>query len=110
MFVISRRLEVWQSKNQEQRMSEKGLSEKMVQHDANSGAESAVSAPTLDPRDPDYGREGIFVYHNCWKCSDGAKPCVRGRPSNCEYPHARNGWTASRNAPADARSPNEAAG
>lgn len=45
---------------------------------------------TIDPRDPDHTREGIFVYHNCWKCDSGAKPCVRGRPSNCEYPHARN--------------------
>lgn len=43
-----------------------------------------------DPRDPDYSREGIFQYHNCWKCSDGRKPCIKGQPRNCEHPHARN--------------------
>lgn len=43
-----------------------------------------------DPRDPDYSRPGIFATHNCWKCSDGAKPCVQGGPHRCEYPHARN--------------------
>lgn len=44
----------------------------------------------IDPRDPDHTREGIFVYHNCWKCDDGKKPCVKGNPRRCEYPHARN--------------------
>lgn len=43
-----------------------------------------------DPRDPDHSRSGIFVYHNCWKCQDGKKPCANGNPSRCEYPHARN--------------------
>ena len=43
-----------------------------------------------DPRDPDYSRDGIFVYHNCWKCKSGEKPCVVGNPRQCEYPHARN--------------------
>ncbi len=43
-----------------------------------------------DPRDPDYSREGMFQTHNCWKCNDGAKPCVAGSPLQCEYPHARN--------------------
>lgn len=47
------------------------------------------SKPTLDPRDPDHSREGIFVYHNCWKCDSGKKPCPYG-VHNCEYPHARN--------------------
>ncbi len=38
------------------------------------------SKPPLDPRDPDYSREGrqgrgsFFCYHNCWKCKDGALP------------------------------------
>jgi hypothetical protein len=45
---------------------------------------------SLDPRDPDYSREGIFVYHNCYRCDSGAKPCVRGNTNQCEYPHARN--------------------
>lgn len=45
----------------------------------------------LDPRDPDYSREGIFVHHNCSRCQHGAKPCVQGNPSRCDNPHARNG-------------------
>lgn len=43
-----------------------------------------------DPRDPDYSRSGIFQTHNCWKCANGAKPCVSGSSRQCEYPHARN--------------------
>ena len=43
-----------------------------------------------DSRDPDYSRTGIFVHHNCWRCKDGAQPCVQGSPNRCEYPHARN--------------------
>ena len=46
--------------------------------------------PPVDPRDPDNSRSGVFVYHNCWKCQDGAKPCVVGNPRNCENLHARN--------------------
>lgn len=46
--------------------------------------------PPLDSREPDYLRAGIFVYHDCWKCNDGERPCVRGATSRCEYPHARN--------------------
>ena len=44
----------------------------------------------IDPRDPDPTREGIFRYHNCYKCQSGKKPCVNGNPSRCDYPHARN--------------------
>jgi hypothetical protein len=33
---------------------------------------------------------GIFHLHRCWKCQDGAKPCVNGSPNRCEYPHAIN--------------------
>lgn len=47
-------------------------------------------AASVDPRDPDYSRPGIFATHNCWKCKDGQKPCVTGNPRGCEYPHARN--------------------
>ena len=43
-----------------------------------------------DPRDPDYTREGIFIYHNCYRCSSGARPCVNGHPSRCDIPRARN--------------------
>jgi hypothetical protein len=32
----------------------------------------------------------IFRDHSCWRCKDGAEPCVRGGPHLCEYPHARN--------------------
>ncbi len=55
--------------------------------DALAGASKPV---TPDPRDPDYSRPGIFAYHNCWRCKDGAKPCVQGHPHQCEYPHARD--------------------
>jgi hypothetical protein len=55
---------------------------------ASEGALFKESAP--DPRDPGPSREGIFRDHNCWKCSDGAKPCAKGHTLNCEYPHARN--------------------
>lgn len=44
----------------------------------------------VDPRDPDPSREGIFKYHNCWRCKDGQEPCVQGHPYRCEYPRARN--------------------
>ena len=33
---------------------------------------------------------GMFLDHSCWKCQDGKKSCVRGTPTQCEYPHARN--------------------
>lgn len=46
----------------------------------------------IDPRDPDHTKEGMFVLHNCWKCQNGKKPCVEGRPTQCSYPHARNDW------------------
>jgi hypothetical protein len=53
-----------------------------------------MTSPThtkpVDPREDDPTREGIFRSHNCWKCQDGAKPCVRGATNRCEYPHARN--------------------
>jgi hypothetical protein len=39
---------------------------------------------------PRHDRAGMFVYHDCWKCRDGSKPCVSGDPGNCEYPHARD--------------------
>lgn len=45
---------------------------------------------SIDLRDPDYSRKGIFQTHNCWKCDSGKKPCAHGNPHNCEYPHARN--------------------
>lgn len=46
----------------------------------------------LDPRDPrpDPVNHPMFRGHNCWKCREGARPCVVGNPSQCEYPYARN--------------------
>lgn len=49
-----------------------------------------IEKPAIDPRDPDHSREGMFVLHNCWRCQNGAKPCVKSDPRQCEYPHARN--------------------
>lgn len=49
-----------------------------------------AAAPAVDPREDGPSRESIFRSHNCWKCGDGAKPCVRGAPNRCEFPHARN--------------------
>jgi hypothetical protein len=51
---------------------------------------SAEDEPQRDPRDPDPSRAGIFRDHNCWKCRNGAHPCVAGNPLRCEYPRARN--------------------
>ncbi len=42
----------------------------------------------VDSRDPT--RTGMFILHNCWKCSDGKRACVVGNPRQCEYPHARD--------------------
>lgn len=53
-------------------------------------AADAAMRASLDPRDPDPSRPGIFRDHNCWKCQSGAKPCVNGKPHGCEYLHARN--------------------
>jgi len=44
----------------------------------------------LAPRDPDQSRQPPFVYHNCWRCDNGAKPCVDQNPGSCQYLHARN--------------------
>jgi hypothetical protein len=49
--------------------------------------------PTIDPRDPDYSRPGIFADHNCWKCKDGrdlSRCPTPDHPGNCGFPHARN--------------------
>jgi hypothetical protein len=45
----------------------------------------------IDPRDPDYSRQGVFQTHNCYRCKDGERACVRGgNPRQCEFLHARN--------------------
>lgn len=61
----------------------------------NAGAGHAPGSATsdgsgTDGREPDYSRSGIFRDHNCYRCQDGRKPCVNGKPNLCEYPHARN--------------------
>jgi hypothetical protein len=43
-----------------------------------------------DPRDPDYTKDGIFRFHNCWRCRDGKLKCAQGNPRQCSMPHARN--------------------
>ena len=48
---------------------------------------------TVDPREPRMlvpGMNPIFVGHNCWRCRNGERPCYRGKPQWCEWPHARN--------------------
>ena len=48
---------------------------------------------TVDPRDPRRLLPGMhpkFEYHNCARCRDGERACVRGNPTTCEWPHARN--------------------
>ncbi len=45
---------------------------------------------TVDPREPDPSRFGLFILHNCQRCLNGRRLCVRGNPTNCEYLHARN--------------------
>lgn len=49
-----------------------------------------TTEPATDPRDPDYTREGLFQYHNCYRCEHGKKPCVQGSPRQCDNLHARN--------------------
>jgi hypothetical protein len=55
-----------------------------------------VSVSTLtDPRDPRpdnemIGRDPIFRAHNCARCDSGRRPCIKGDPSQCDLPHARN--------------------
>jgi hypothetical protein len=51
---------------------------------------AAAQTPPLDPREADYTREGIFIYHNCAQCGSGQRPCKRGNASQCEYPRARD--------------------
>jgi hypothetical protein len=48
---------------------------------------------TVDPREPRRLLPGMhpkFEYHNCARCRDGERACVRGNPATCTWPHARN--------------------
>lgn len=51
---------------------------------------SEVEASMEKAMSDDPTKTGIFRDHNCGYCEDGAKPCVKGDPYKCEYPHARN--------------------
>jgi hypothetical protein len=54
---------------------------------------SLLPIARLDPRDPrpnDACRHPIFRYHNCARCANGARPCVKGNPNDCDNPYARN--------------------
>lgn len=65
---------------------------RMFTYDKRKTAELLIPPKTygIDPRDPDPARVGIFRNHNCAQCHDGMKPCKRGNPNQCDYPHARN--------------------
>lgn len=52
-------------------------------------SETRVARRTI-VRDADPTKTGMFVFHTCWKCGDGERPCIAGNPRQCEYPHARN--------------------
>lgn len=56
----------------------------------NAALDAAIASISTDPRAPHPTREGRFRLHNCSRCGDGARPCKRGNPNQCEFPHARN--------------------
>lgn len=48
---------------------------------------------SIDPRDPDPTREGMFTTHNCSHCANGtnlSRCPTPNRPGNCGHPRARN--------------------
>jgi len=58
---------------------------------ARAGAVAAgMKTEQPDPRDPRPGVEGFWAYHNCSRCRDGEKPCVKGGHHQCDWPHARD--------------------
>jgi hypothetical protein len=59
-------------------------------HQADGTEHGVALQPKLDPRDPDYSRDGIFQTHNCWMCDHGRLKCVNGSYAQCSYPRARN--------------------
>ena len=52
--------------------------------------EEEVTLARRDPREPDYTREGVFIYHNCYRCKNGTLPCRSGSPNRCDNLTARN--------------------
>lgn len=55
-------------------------------------AKDAIEGDEIDPRDRDPSKRPPFDYHNCYRCKDGALPCVKGAGNerDCETLHARN--------------------
>lgn len=51
---------------------------------------TAEPEQTLDPRDDDPTREGMWRYNRCSYCDSGRKPCKQGRHNLCSNPMARN--------------------
>jgi hypothetical protein len=47
-----------------------------------------------EPRDESYLKSRNislrFRDHNCARCHDGERACVKGDPGRCDWPHARN--------------------
>lgn len=52
--------------------------------------DAALPTKTPDPRDPDYSRKGIFIYHDCYRCEHGKQKCCDGGTHVCRYLRARN--------------------
>ena len=52
--------------------------------------------PPLDPREPDYSREGVFIYHNCSGCADGKKHCIKGKAASATATPSARGTTDAR--------------
>jgi hypothetical protein len=47
----------------------------------------------VDPRDARRllpGMDPIFKYHNCSRCRNGERACVKGNANRCSWTHARN--------------------
>lgn len=49
-------------------------------------------ARAVDPRDHDPNKRPPFDYHNCYRCDDSNRPCIKGAGNEwkCETLHARN--------------------
>lgn len=64
----------------------------LSQEDLNANVDAIRVAvrPDLWAMGDDPTKTGIFRDHNCGYCQDGAAPCVKGDPSRCSNPYARN--------------------
>lgn len=50
----------------------------------------AMQEEAMGPRPDAECKAAIFRHHNCWRCDNGAKPCVEHDYNRCSYPQARN--------------------